>query len=233
MALDLGNAAEGAQVLGLGLLQIEFGVVAAVEQPFGDLEAALLQFGVVAGDLQARLGGAQGEIAVGHLRAQQHQHVFVVGLGGEVAGVGGLDGTTEAAPEVQLPAHVETGTVLPETAVLRIAPTGLVAVQVQAVGAGLLHLRVAAALGDAQLGAGFDNPQAGNLQARVVRIGLGDQAVEHRVGEHRPPLLVVSLRLALAGLLEGRAVPVLDPGHGLGLEVRAQAHAATQAKGRQ
>ena len=45
--------------------------------------------------------------------------------------------------------------------------------------------------------------------------------------------ILVSLGLALAGLLQGRAVPVLDPGHGLGLEVRAQAHAATQAKAKQ
>ncbi|MNF56915.1 hypothetical protein D3C84_384200 [compost metagenome] len=211
-------------------MQVEFVALAAGEQPLGDLEAALLLLGVLAGDAQARLGGAQGEVGIRHLGTQQHQHVLVVGFGGEVGGIGRLDGAAEAAPEVQLPADVEAQAVLPEVAVLRVAPAGLVAVEVDAVGRGLLQLWVAAALGDAQLGARFHHPQAGDLQAGVVGVGLGDQPVEQRIVEDPPPFADVQPGALHAGLRDGGTMPLFDPGLAGRLEVRAQAHAAAQAQ---
>ncbi|MCY1465785.1 hypothetical protein D9M71_839790 [compost metagenome] len=95
------------------MLQIEFGGLAAVEQFFGDLIVAILLLGVGIGHAQACLGGAQEKIAVGDLRPQQDQHVVVVGFRREIAGIGGLDGTGEATPEVQLPTDIEPGAVLP------------------------------------------------------------------------------------------------------------------------
>ena len=79
---------------------------------------------------------------------QQHQAVFIVGLGGEVAGVGRLDGPAETAPEIQFPTDIEPGAVLPELAVDRVAAPGLMTVDVHTVGGDLLQLRVASALGD-------------------------------------------------------------------------------------
>ncbi|MCY1499887.1 hypothetical protein D9M68_339160 [compost metagenome] len=230
LALQLGDGAQGAQVLGPGLLHVEFGFLAALEQPFGDIEAAFLQLRVVAGDAQARLEGAQQVVGIGHLGAQQHQQVFAIGQGGEVGGIGRLDGAAEAPPEVQFPGDVEADAVLPELAVLGVEPAGLVALEVDAVGAGLLELRVAAAQGDAQLGAGLQHPQAGDLQVGIVAVRLADQLLQRRVFEHLPPLLVVRLRTEEAGLLQGGAVPVFDPGFLRGLEVRPEAHAAAEAE---
>ena len=79
-----------AEVLRFGLLQIEFGVVAALEQLLGNFQAALLQFGIFVGDAQPRFRRAQGHVGFRHLRMQQHQDVFVVGVGREVVCIGGL-----------------------------------------------------------------------------------------------------------------------------------------------
>ena len=206
LALQLGNAAEGAEVLGLGLLQVELVAVAAAEQALGDLVAALLAARVFAGDPQARLGGAQREVGFRHLRAQQHQGVLVVGPGGKVAGVRRLDRAAEAPPEVEFPADVETGAVLPQVAVERAVAARLVVIQIEGIGAGLLQLRIAPAVGDAELGARFEHPQAGDPQRRTAGVGLGDQAVQHRVVELAPPLAAVRLRSRLAELLQRRAV---------------------------
>jgi hypothetical protein len=146
------------------------------------------------------------------VRRQQHQGILVVGPGGEVAGIGGFDGAAVATPEVQLPADVEAGAVLPGTAVQLGVATVLVAVQVEGVGAGLLQLRVAPAAGDAELGAGLEDAQGGDAQVGVVDVRFGDQALEQRVVELRPPLPVVRLRVLLAGRVQRLAVPVVDPG---------------------
>ncbi|MNO87851.1 hypothetical protein D3C76_792830 [compost metagenome] len=149
LIFQYGDGAQRAQVLGLGLLQVKFGGLAAVEQSFGDLVITLLLAGVFVGDAQACLGGAQEEIRVGDLRPHQDQHVVIVGLSREVAGIGGFDGTAEASPEIQFPAHIESGAVLPEMAVYRVGSAGLMAVDVDAVSADLLQLRVSPALRDA------------------------------------------------------------------------------------
>jgi hypothetical protein len=143
-----------------------------------------LLLGVLPGDAQPRFGGAQGEIGFCDLGTQQHQYVLIIGVGCQVGGVGRLYGPAEAAPKVQLPTYVIAHTVLPEMAVLRVTATGLVAIQIQAVSAGLLQLRVASALGNTQLGAGLHHPQTGNPQARIVGVGFGNQAVEDRIGEN-------------------------------------------------
>ncbi|MOA27856.1 hypothetical protein D3C78_1487580 [compost metagenome] len=61
-------------------------------------------------------------------------------------------------------------------------------------------------------------------------IGLGDQAIQQRVIEHPPPLADVRAGPLLAGLLDGRAAPLLDPGLAGRLEVRAQTHTTAQAE---
>ncbi|MNY07942.1 hypothetical protein D3C86_1407690 [compost metagenome] len=213
------------------MLQIKFGFGPAVEQALGDLVAAFLQFGVTAGDGQARLGGAQGVVVLRQLRVQQHQGIFIVGLGGKPGCVRRLDGTAETPPEIQLPADIEADAVLPEMRVLGVGAARLSTVQVQAVGAGLLQLRVASTQGDTQLCPGLHDPQASDVQVGVVGIGFGHQMVQHRVVEHAPPLAAVRLRVLLAGDLQGRAVPVVDPGLGRRLEIRAQLHAAPQDDG--
>ncbi|MNF60171.1 hypothetical protein D3C84_417820 [compost metagenome] len=114
--------------------------------------------------------------------------------------------------------------------VLRVAARRLVAINIQAVGADLLHLRVAPGLGDTQLRAGLHHPQAGNLQIRVVGVRLGNQAIEHRVGEYLPPLAQVRVLCALAGPLDRRAAPMLHPRLGRRLKVRSHLHATAEAK---
>ena len=98
-----------AQVLRLRLLQVQLGFLAAAEQLLGDLEAALLDGDVLAGDLDPQQGRAIGVVEVRHLRAQQHLHVLLVGDGSEEAGFGRFDAAPEAAPEIQLPGEVEAG----------------------------------------------------------------------------------------------------------------------------
>ncbi|MNI02122.1 hypothetical protein D3C73_549860 [compost metagenome] len=115
--------------------------------------------------------------------------------------------------------------------VLRVGAARLSTVQVQAVGAGLLQLRVASTQGDTQLRPGLHDPQASEVQVGVVGIGFGHQMVQHRVVEHAPPLAAVRLRALLAGDLQGRAVPVVDPGLGRRLEIRAQLYTAPQDDG--
>ncbi|MNN56906.1 hypothetical protein D3C81_1718660 [compost metagenome] len=95
--------------------------------------------------MQARLGGTQRVVGLRHLSVKQHQNVFVVALGGEPGCIGRLDGAAEAPPEIQLPADVETRAVLPQMAVLRVVAAPLATLEVDAVGADLLELRVAVA----------------------------------------------------------------------------------------
>ncbi|MNE97767.1 hypothetical protein D3C80_1961690 [compost metagenome] len=69
-------------------MHVELGTLPALEQFLGNLKAALLLLRVVAGYTQSGFGGAQGKVGIGHLCAQQHKDVLIVGLGGEVAGIG-------------------------------------------------------------------------------------------------------------------------------------------------
>ncbi|MNS57052.1 hypothetical protein D3C72_899290 [compost metagenome] len=229
LAFELGDGAQGAEVLGTRLLQIQLVGLAAAEQPLGDLEAAMLQRRVVARDAQARFGGAQRVVGLGHLRVQQDQHIVTIGLRREVGGIGGLDGPREAPPEVEFPADIEVGAVLPEAAVGGIAAPGLAPVRVEHVGAHLLHLRKAAALGDAELGARFQHAQAGDLEPGVVGIGLGHQPLERRVGKDLPPLAEVRLCARLRHRVDGLAAPACGPVLALRRHIGAQPGAAVQA----
>ncbi|MNR30534.1 hypothetical protein D3C85_1479970 [compost metagenome] len=115
-------------------------------------------------------------------------------------------------------------------AVLGIVAAGLPTVEVQAVNAGLLQLRVAPALGDTQLGAGLHYPQAGDFQVGIVRVGFGNQPIQDRIGEHLPPLPQVRVQAALTGLLEGRATPLLDPCLARRLEIRPEPNTAAKTQ---
>ncbi|MNX77597.1 hypothetical protein D3C86_1091460 [compost metagenome] len=212
------------------LLQVQFVGLAAVEQALGDLVAALLDGGIVARDAQPGLGGAQRVVGFGHLGVQQHQHVFPIRFGREVGRVRGLDGAAETAPEVQLPADIETGAVLPEAAWPRIAlrrprRPGLI----QRIGADDLGLGIAAAPGDAELRARFHDLQAGDPHAGVVGVGLGDQGVKNRVVEDAPPLAGVWLGARFAGLPQRRRGPLRGPCFALGLEIRPHLRATAEA----
>ncbi|MNG32982.1 hypothetical protein D3C84_1191200 [compost metagenome] len=50
LVFEIGDGAQRTQVLGSGLLQVELGGLAAIEEFLGDLEVALLLFGVFLGD---------------------------------------------------------------------------------------------------------------------------------------------------------------------------------------
>ena len=63
-----------------------------------------------------------------------------------------------------------------------------------------------------------------------MRIRGGDQLVEHRVGKDLPPLADVRLQGALAGVLDRRGVPVIDPWLARRLKVRPQPYATAEGK---
>jgi hypothetical protein len=90
--------------LRLCLLHVELGLVAPLEQPLGDVEAALLQRGILARDHQPRLQGADRAVDARHLRGHQHLQVVVLRDAREIAGIRRLDAALELAPEVELPA---------------------------------------------------------------------------------------------------------------------------------
>ena len=55
---------------------------------------------------------------------------------------------------------------------------------------GLLRLRKDLADGDAQLGAGLQDPHAGLLEGEVVPVGSRDEAIQDRIVEGPPPIPV-------------------------------------------
>ncbi|MNG93067.1 hypothetical protein D3C79_520210 [compost metagenome] len=203
-------------------------MLAMAEQPLGDLQAARLALGVFLGDIQPRLGGAQGEIGVRHLRAQQQHGIGVVGLGGKIDSIGRLDGAAESPPEIDLPGDVETQAGLPEHRVASGGRAGLVLFQVQALRPQLLQLWITAGLNDRQLRTRLGDTQAGHAQVGVVRVGFGDQRVECRVGEHRPPLAQVGRGGVAPCLLQQRRAPGVQPRVLRRLEIRADLGTARQ-----
>jgi hypothetical protein len=68
------------------------------------------------------------------------------------------------------------------------------------------QLRRAIGIGDARDGAGLGEPRGRRLDAGVVAVGGGDEAVEHRVPEGLPPL---AARLRLGGRGHGPAAVAL------------------------
>lgn len=106
----------------------------------------------------------------------------------------------------------------------------LLPVSIEGVGACHLHLRVTTTLRDAQLGARLHDSKAGNLEACILNIGLGDQTLEDRVAEDLPPLSSVRLSALFDGLLKSPAAPVFGPRLTLRLEVRPEAYATAEAE---
>ena len=230
-ALQLGNDGQRAQILRAGLLHVELGFVAALEQALGDLQAALLDRRVLVRDAKAKLGGADAAVQAGGLRRHQHLRIVVLRDAGEVAGVGRFDAAPVLAPEVHLPGDVEAGAGAPEG---RVGAARLPLAGARGAGGNLLHLRVQATAGNAQQRSRFEDAHGSNANARVLALRLRHHLFEHRVAEVRPPGIDGGRRLR-ASLRVGRgqcalrpARPVRQPGHGRPLEVRPEGGAPAQ-----
>ena len=165
-ALQRGYGRQRAEILRLRLLHIQFGVVAALEQPLGDLQAASLQGGIFASDHEPRLHGADRTVEAGHLGGHQHLHVIVLGDAGEIAGVRGLDAAPELAPEIEFPADLKPA--FKATAV-SIRRTDLCSPRAERFAGCLLHLRVERAAGNPELRARFHDAHAGDAHVRDSR----------------------------------------------------------------
>ena len=68
--LQVGDRRQRGKILGLGLLQVEFGFLTTLVDAFGDLVAALLDRRVLPRDADPQLRGSVGVIQVGHLCAE-------------------------------------------------------------------------------------------------------------------------------------------------------------------
>ncbi len=77
-AFQFGNGGQGGQVLGSGLLYIQFRSVAALELLTGYLEALLLNLGVLAGDGDTCLGSAVAELQTHDLGIDQYLERLLV-----------------------------------------------------------------------------------------------------------------------------------------------------------
>ena len=101
---------QGSEVLGLSLAR-PTPIVAMLELPLGDLQAALLQRGVFMGDLQPQFDGAERTVGTGNLCCHQHLQIVILRDAGKIAGIRSLDAAPEFAPEIDLPAQADTGVV--------------------------------------------------------------------------------------------------------------------------
>ena len=143
-----------------------------------------LNLDVGASDLDALLRDAILRIIGGHVGQQRHQAIIVVFHRRIQAGIGRLDAATEAAPEIHLPAQVESGQI----------EVGGFSVD-RAVGIGssrLLRLREEVAGRDPLLRPGLQDARAHDSQSQVLIVSRANQGVERRILEHRPPILQVA-----------------------------------------
>jgi hypothetical protein len=171
-----------------------------LEQPFGDLQAALLQRGVFAGDRQPQLRGCgsthrgsrpalpsapAGRRTGRCWRSSRHRRPRCCA------------GT---CPRNRFPSRRQSRCCTPSARCpARCSPRFPCA----DLAGHLLLLRIEQAAGDRQLRARFQDAHAGRAHVRVGALRLGDQRVEHRVVEVAPPFL---------GLRRGRrAVPPPAP----------------------
>ena len=190
-ALQVRYGRERAEVQRFRLLHVQLRLVAALEQPLGDLETALLQGGVLVCDAQPQLEGADGRVEAGGLRRHQHLHVIVLGDAREVGRIRRFDPAPELAPEVHLPGDVERRAV----AVVRLArDVRRVLPDPERLAAQLLQLGIESTPGNAELRARLHDPRAGNTHARVRALRLGHHLIERRVVEDQPPRIVRHLR---------------------------------------
>ena len=166
-------------------MHIQFGLIAALEQTLRDLQAALLQGGILVGDAQTLFNDADRAIGGGYLRRHEHLHIVVLGNTGQVAGIGGLDAAPEFAPEINFPADIQPDAVGGER---RVGSFGLMLPDPQDLAGKLLQLRIKGTAGDAQLSAGFHDAQAGGPNAGVEALRFGNQLVERWIVEIAPPV---------------------------------------------
>jgi hypothetical protein len=229
-ALERRDRGQRAEVLGPGLLHVELGVVAAPEQPFGDVEVALLQRGALLGNHQSRLERPDRAVEAGHLRGHQHLQVVVLGDAGEVAGVGGFDAAPKAPPEVDLPADASAGAEGHAVAVRRAVAN---LAEAQHLAGHLLHLRKAGAAGDAELGTRLHDSKPGGAHVRIHPLRFGDQAVENGIVEAAPPGLepAAANDSRVGGQrLQRAAFPVGEPGNLRSFEVGADRRAGAEQR---
>ena len=214
---------QGAQVERAGLLQVELGLVAAPKQALGDLEASLLQRGVLVRDAQAQLAGADARIEARGLRRDEHLEIVVLGDAREVLGVRRprrRDGTCPRSPAPRRRRARCWRSRDPDrraVALLRPDP--------QAVAAELLQLRVEVAAGDPELCARLEDAKARGAHAGIDALGLLHELLEHPVAELAPPLVdlhgLCVQRLPAARLVQRVGGPALEPRHGGTREVGA------------
>ncbi len=194
----------------------------------GDLQAALLQRGVFMGNLQLQFDGADRTIGVGDLCCHQHLQIVILRDAGKIAGIRSLDAAPEFAPEIDFPAQAETGVVGREG---DVPPGRPHLAGTQDTAGHLLLLRVEQAACNHQLCPRLQDAHPRRTHVGIDALGLGDQALQHRVIEIAPPLLGLRFRLAaLFGRqrIERAARPAGQPGHLGALEVRPNRGAAPE-----
>ena len=152
-----------------------------------DVEALPLQLGVPARHAELLLGGADPDVVRGHLRQQGHEHVVVVGDGGQQLGIRRLDAAAERAPEVELPGDVEAGEELVEAALGGHHDDVLARDRPAVAADGVLGLGEERPDRDPPPCLPLEHPDAGCLERGVLPVGLDDQVGQDRVAERLPP----------------------------------------------
>ncbi len=176
-------------------LNVELGRHAVVEAHLREVRGLLLERDVLARDGQRLLERPDVDVERGHVARQRDEDVVVVGdRGGEVR-LGRLEETGLVAPDIELPLRVEAefrgleGRVDVEDA-LRVTDRSevLADARLRERAARDLGLRVELAEGDAELGAGPEDPRAGGLERQVLGVGPRDEVVQDGIVEGGPPL---------------------------------------------
>ncbi len=197
-----------------------------------DLDVGVEQF-------DAFLIRADLDIGCGHIAQERHEHIVVVGQRGPQLRVGRVDCAAETAPQVQFPGQAESQIpAVGESQGIASGIGGRVSHRgaPQKTARGGLLLREDIPLGDGQLGARLEDAVAGLFEREVLSCGGGNQTVEGRIVEERPPQAGVLFILMNAQV--GRVDPVFfDGGRGRAVvgadlvavaEVIADARAADQ-----
>ena len=115
LGLQDGDGGLGAGQDRLGLLHVPLGGGAALKTGLGDLQALPLGLHVMPGDVQPPFQGADGDVEIGHVAGEADQGAVIIGDAGQQAGVGGLDGPAELAPEIDLPVGRQADLGFPQT----------------------------------------------------------------------------------------------------------------------
>ena len=187
---QLGDCGGGGRHLGVGIGHIQAADETAFEAQAGQTRAVPLGGEVLAGDLDALLGGAQLDVVARHFGRQRHQDVAARLHGGLQVGIGGLDAAADAAEDVQLPAGVKAGVVAvgDDAARHALLPVRIPAgVPAALVGAARVQRRPERARGDPPRGARLTDAGLGLQQVQVGADGPFLEGDQRRVPEHLPP----------------------------------------------